>query len=135
MNPYPPAAMSCCLTGQRSTGQRSSSSLRPPGTERTETPMPTNSSPQIPSPGGTAGSLSFSVSHPQVCSRPERLAVLRRVRIFRDLDDGALSELDGLMTTVSSPAEVLLCREGVPASSMNLHEAGRAHSFTVVVEV
>ena len=90
--------------------------------------------PQIPSPGGTAGSLSFSVSHPQVCSRPVRLAVLRRVRIFRDLDDDALSELDGLMTTVSTPAEVLLCREGEPASSMNVLAAGRAKSFTVGAE-
>src|SRR5690625_7932260 len=38
------------------------------------------------------------------------------------------------MTTVSTPAEVLLCREGEPASSMNVLAAGRAKSFTVGAE-
>src|SRR5699024_11803566 len=52
----------------------------------------------------------------------------------RSSDLAALSELDGLMTTVSTPAEVLLCREGEPASSMNVLAAGRAKSFTVGAE-
>lgn len=95
--------------------------------------MSTNSSPQARSPAGigSAGSLTFSVSHPHVCPRPVRLAVLRRVRLFRDLDDDALAEIDGLMSAASTPREALLCRAGEPAASLYVLAAGRAKAFTV----
>lgn len=80
---------------------------------------------------GPAGLLTLDVSHPHVCPPSVRLAVLRRVRLFRDLDEQALLEIDGLMTTASAPRTALLCRANEPAASMYVLVAGRAKSFTV----
>ena len=123
--------MRCYLTVQHSPWL-----LRTPGTKWAEPPMSTNSSPQARSPVGIgpAGLLTLDVSHPHVCPPSVRLAVLRRVRLFRDLDDDALAEIDGLVTTVSMPGEALLCRAGEPASSMYVLAAGRAKSFTAGAE-
>lgn len=92
------------------------------------------SSPQLPGSHlgiGPAGSLTFSVTHPHVCPPPVRLAVLRRVRLFRDLDADALREVDALMSAASAPRGAMLCRADEPASSMYVLAAGRAKSFTV----
>lgn len=101
--------------------------------ERSEAPVSTSSL-QLPGAQlgiGPAGSLTFSVSHPHVCPPPVRLAVLRRVRLFRDLDEDALREIDALMAAASAPRGAMLCRADEPASSMYVLAAGRAKSFTV----
>lgn len=100
--------------------------------------MPSSASSSRPAgalPGvGPAAALSITISHPHVCAQPVRLKVLRRVAVFRDLDEQRLHEVDALMSATSFPGHAMLHRAEAPSQTLSVLAAGRAKSFVITAD-
>lgn len=83
---------------------------------------------------GPEAALRLQIQHPHVCSTETRMAVLGRVRLFRDLDADGIAQVDAMMVARSAPTDAMLCHAGDPADALHVLAAGRAKSYTTTVD-
>lgn len=83
---------------------------------------------------GPEAALRMQIQHPHVCSTETRMAVLGRVRLFRDLDAEGIAQVDAMMIARSAPTDAMLCHAGDPADALHVLAVGRAKSYTTTVD-